>query len=163
MGYPKFSWNKKSLKATLSSFAPHCTCFFLPSFSRTVLWDSVNLSMTHYEFEPRRRRLGAGDKQQGQTNHEGAGPHFQVKDLANEENDECQQWLQQDPPKIHSKFNFLYKAFFKILYNLLKHFNEYHIEMEGGHYSEHPLCGEFALTPKKVLVSFSLATASDIL
>ena len=35
--------------------------------------------------------------------------------------------------------------------------------MEGGHYSEHPLCGEFALIAKKVLVSCSLATASDFL
>ena len=49
--------------------------------------------MTHYEFEHGRRRLGAGDNQQGQTNHEGAGSHFQVNDLANGENDECQQWL----------------------------------------------------------------------
>lgn len=35
--------------------------------------------------------------------------------------------------------------------------------MEGGHYSELPLCGEFALIAKKGLVSCSLATESDFL
>lgn len=35
--------------------------------------------------------------------------------------------------------------------------------MERGHYSELPLCGEFALIAKRVLVSGSLATASDFL
>lgn len=35
--------------------------------------------------------------------------------------------------------------------------------MEGGHYSELPLCGEFALIARRVLVSSSLATTSDFL
>lgn len=35
--------------------------------------------------------------------------------------------------------------------------------MEGGHYSELPLCGEFALAAKRGSVSCALATASDFL
>lgn len=91
---------------------------------------------------------------------------MQVNDLVNEEKRHCN--ANNDLHRILQKFTlhltFSIKPSSKFFfYNLLKCFNEYHIEMEGGHYSGFPLCGEFALIVKRVLVSCSLETVSDFL